>query len=102
MTRAVLRNSIFVFQSRLAKGSPTILEVYKQYQTSSSQKKKVHLQGHGAAQKSESSGSSSGMLFVVTLCGDVSTVSVDLFPAAVGRSKEHTGCFTTLGHNCRR
>jgi hypothetical protein len=53
-----------LFQSPLAKGSPTILEVYKQYQTSSSPKKKVQVQGRGAAKKSESSDSSSGMLCV--------------------------------------
>ena len=69
MKRAVISHSVFIFQSPLAKGSPTILEVFKQYQTSSSPKKRVQVQGHGAAQKSESSDSSSGM-FVLTECVD--------------------------------
>jgi len=91
VTRAVISHSIFIFQSPLVKGSPTILEVCKQYQTSSSPKKRVQVQGHGAAQKSESSDSSSGM-FVLTQCvmmSSVRSVSTYPIPSAVCRSKEH-------------
>jgi hypothetical protein len=70
MTGAVLSHSIFVFQSPLPKGCPNLLELYKQYQTVSSQKKK----GQVAAQKAESSSSSSGMFIVAQCVGDVSTV----------------------------
>jgi hypothetical protein len=83
VTRAVLSCSLFIFQCRLAKGSPTILEVYKQYQTSSSPKKKVQVQGHVAAQKSESSDSSSGMLCIVT--------RVDAFSRAVESESDSEG-----------